>query len=84
MVTYETLCEDGFLEALQNAYPQVDWKKIAGGDVEGWAMVSNKGRYRGILQETLGHDSEDVKKVAIELVNYLGAMGYQEFGELLK
>lgn len=26
-VTYETLCEDGFFEALQEAYPRVNWKK---------------------------------------------------------
>lgn len=26
-VTYETLCEDGFFEALQKAYPNINWQK---------------------------------------------------------
>lgn len=26
-VTYETLCEDGFLGALQDAYSNVNWQK---------------------------------------------------------
>ena len=26
-VTYETLCQDGFFEALKKAYPKVDWEK---------------------------------------------------------
>jgi len=26
-VTYETLCEDGFFEAIQDAYPNVNWQK---------------------------------------------------------
>ncbi len=58
-------------------------RKMCDGYYEGWSMIRNKKVYEEVLRKALKSENSEVKSCADDLVNHLGAMGYQEFRKLL-
>lgn len=56
---------------------------IAKGDKTNWRIQSSGGEYKEIIQRTMKNKNEKAKKIAVDLINYLGKRGYLEYRDLL-
>jgi hypothetical protein len=54
------------------------------GDIQHWRVFGAKESLKKILPKALASDLQQVKEIAVNLVDYLGRKGYLEFGTLLE
>lgn len=57
---------------------------VAHGDKEGWRIRFSDGEYRDIIQKVMKGRNVKAKKVAVNLIHYLGQREYMEYRDLLK
>lgn len=57
-------------------------KRIVDGDSEGWGMIGYQDTSKRILEQGKGSSDREIRDRTLELVDYLGAAGYQQFREL--